>query len=107
MMHTALIAVRNRGRQIFFILLSLFVVLAVSYCYLVSKSIYNVIVLEETANEIVARSTDVSELEAQYFEKKDAVSLSYARELGFVELSDTHYIPRTTQTARALSLNVE
>lgn len=83
-------------------LMLLFVFLGM-YVYFVGKSIVNVVVREEVELHIAEINSEISELELNYIEKKDAINMLFAEENGFKSVSKKTFINRGTLVGRNLT----
>lgn len=92
----------NTPHRIFWLEVSLIALLFVAYVYFISASIVNVVLRQEATVEIATIHSRISELEADYFSRKQSVDAQFATEEGFTALSATHYI---TSSGGKLSKN--
>lgn len=78
-----------------------------SYGYFVSKSIVNVIIREEIEQDLAKANSHLSILESGYIEKKNAINLELAYELGFENIADKKFVARKSLLGKRLTLSDE
>ncbi len=69
--------------------------LSAVYLYGVISSVMHVAAREELSFEIKRLSSDVARLEAEYLTRTDGITESFARERGYVAVSDRSFVERT------------
>ena len=94
-------------KRIFYGLLVLLLVLFGLYGYFVSKSITNVLLREETEQDILAVNSDISELEFKYLDQKNMINLDLAYEWGFSDISDKTFVTRASVFTERLTVSNE
>ena len=75
-------------------LLSIFV-----YIFSVNLTVRNIVKRQALETELAKVSSHISDLEFQYIQQKNSITLDYALKLGFVPTSDTKYVSRKTSVA--------
>ncbi len=95
----------NFEKEMFWGLLSILVVVSFLYAYFVNSTILNIVERKNTSNQITLLSSNVSELESEYFALSNKIDLPYIYSLGFKDASPhTKYASRKALTKR-LSFN--
>lgn len=97
----------ERQKRFFWVLFGFLVILFVSYGYFVSKSITNILLREQVEQHLVDVNSAISSLEFSYLEKKNMISLVYAHESGFVDLSEKEYVTRKSILGSKVTLSNE
>lgn len=82
------------------------VVSLLSYAYFISRAVSHAIKTSNAEKEIIALSGELAPLETIYLEKKSAVTVELAKQLGFKEISNPEFISRKT-FSEGLSLGAE
>lgn len=77
------------------------------YGYFISKSIVNVIVREEIGKDAIAINSEISELESRYIALKDVINIEFAKQAGFENLSNKHFVTRKSFAKNNIALNQE
>lgn len=95
-----------RERHIFFVLISVIVVLSGAYIYFVSSAVAHVVVRKEVGSEITRIQAQISTLEAEYIVAKDAVAEEMAFSRGFLKNEEKIFVAKKA-TAMVLSRNDE
>ncbi len=90
-------AYRDESR-LFYIALSSFVIVFVSYMYFLSSSVMNVVMRKEVDTQIAALGTTVGDLEAEYIEMQHSVSNEVATLQGYVTVDKKIFIDKTEDT---------
>jgi hypothetical protein len=91
---TSIAAHFEEGR-VFWSLVGFIVFLIGLYLYFVSASIVNVLMHEEMSLEISKTHSRISELEMKYVKEKDSVTMNLATNMGFVSVSEKHFVERS------------
>src|SRR3989338_8118111 len=78
----------------FWLLLGLCVFLSASYLALISLTISNVVAREQAERNISLMYSRVGELESSYLAEKNAITLSLARTLGYLDSSRVEFVSR-------------
>jgi hypothetical protein len=86
--------IMNHREAVFFILAACFVLSLFSYAFSVRQAVINVVTREALIKEIHTKSTDVSELETEYFGLKNAVNIELAHKEGFKEAPVSMFISK-------------
>lgn len=107
MRQTRVIAMTTMGiqKRMFWIALLCILSLITLYGYFVSKSITNVLLREETEQNIARINSELSELEFDYLTTKNAITLEFAQAKGFHTIKDKVFVARKSYLGRELSLN--
>lgn len=87
----------TRRRQIVLTLIVSIAFSALYYAYLLNQTISNGIRIERGDKQLSTLNTEVSTLEQQYFQAKNKVTLSFAKELGYADSDKTLYVSRSSQ----------
>lgn len=95
------------NRKIFWSLIASLIVLFVLYGYFISKSIINVLIREEIAQELVIINSNISNLEFTYLEQKNQINLDFAYSQGFKTVKGKEFVARKSSLSKRLSLNNE
>lgn len=95
--HTHTIAYRDESR-LFYMVLSLFVVVVGLYMYFVSSSVLKVVMLKEVDAQVADMGTRMSEIEEEYIEMQHSVSSDIATHKGFVVATEKIFIDKTADT---------
>ena len=93
------------GKRVFSVLLSLLFIFAMLYVYFISSSIVNILVREDTEQDIAEISSQISGLEARYLELKNEITIEYAYAKGFHDVADKQFTARASLAGRGLSFN--
>ncbi len=96
------LALSASPERVFWILVSLVAIFSLLYISLIATTIRNVVALKNAKSSVTELSVKVSNLESQYLELQEKSDLSSATALGYGEISNVAYVPRT----RALSMRV-
>lgn len=86
---------------IFFIAL---VALSFMYAYFINETVMSVASRNQVESDNSVLATEVAELESKFISGESAITVEYARELGFVEAPSVIYIARAG-SASSLSFN--
>lgn len=76
------------------------------YVYAINSTARNVAERQRLEREVAELSAELGSLEFAYIERRNAITLEMARELGFSEVKSPLYVSRDSG-AEALSFNVE
>jgi len=105
MMKTYTAQLQNYQKAIFASFCAICVLMAGLYSYFVLHSISQVLLRADLEKQITRVESRVSDLELQYVERKNALSLAEAKALGFNESVAKLFV--TKKTGRGLSFNNE
>jgi len=95
----------NFEKEMFWGLLTMLVIASFLYAYFVNSTILNIVERKDINKEMVFLSSDVSEMEMEYFALSNKIDLPYIYSLGFKDASSyTSYASRKALTKR-LSFN--
>jgi len=94
-------------RRVFWIFISVIVVLLGLYGYFVSKPIINVIIREEIEQDLAKAGAHISSLEYDYIEKKNNINLELAYELGFQDARSKIFVTRKSLLGKRLTVSDE
>ena len=81
-----------------------FVLMAGLYCYLINKTVWNVVSRQRMETQIASMHSSVGVLENSYISMKDGINLQMAHSLGYVSAQNPKYVTRTATLGR-LSVN--
>jgi len=81
-------------RTLFFVLLSLLVLVFLAYVFLVNKTVMNVVERERVEKDIASLSSSMGELEFKYIGLKNSITLDLAYEKGFSDAIPTSFLAR-------------
>lgn len=95
--HNHTTAYKDESR-LFYMALSLLVVVFALYAYFVSASVVDVVLRKEVDVQLASVGTTVSELESQYIEMQHSVSSDIATMKGFVVAREKVFISKTEDT---------
>ncbi len=88
MIRSQKISIVGSEKKIIAGLLTLSVVLAIFYVYMVNSSIFNVIARKEAEEMITVTETEISSLVSEYMRLSQAINIDLAHELSFVEIPE-------------------
>lgn len=74
------------------------------YMFLVNGAVLNVVAREEVENDLATINSRVSELEFEYIALKNSITIQYAYDRGFKDVSEIAFVERTPSSN--LSLNI-
>jgi hypothetical protein len=94
-------------KRIFWSIAVFVLVLFTLYGYFVSKSITNVLLRAELEQNIATINTDISELEFEYLDKKNTISIQFAYAKGFKDIRDKQFVARKSFLGKRLTLSNE
>lgn len=94
-------------RRVFWIFISIIIVLFGLYGYFVSKSIINVIIREETEQDLARAGAHISSLEYDYIKQKNTINLELAYEMGFRDAKSKKFVTRKTLLGKRLTVSDE
>ena len=77
------------------------------YGYFVGKSVTNVLLREQVEQDILTVNSHISDLEFTYLNKKNTVSLHFAYENGFHDITEKEFVTRKSVLSERLTLNNE
>ena len=93
-MKTKTLQINIFEKRAFTALIAIVFILLGFYGYFISKSIVNVIVREEINNDVVAVSSNISELEFEYIAHKNTINKEFAKSAGFKDLAEKNFVAR-------------
>jgi outer membrane murein-binding lipoprotein Lpp len=93
-----------REKNIIRILLSVFVLLSISYGLLVNSTIMNSIKTEQLSSNISALGSSINSMEFDYLNAKNAITMDLAISKGFVAVTDQKFLA-LTPSSDGLSLS--
>lgn len=96
--------IQNNTRTLITALLILALLLAALYGVLVRSAVLNVVEREQVEAEITRLVTHIGELEFDYIDQKNDVTIDLAYEMGYSDITDTSYISRNSAVS-VLSYN--
>jgi hypothetical protein len=105
-MRRAAIINNARRKMAIATLLGFCMMLVLTYGFLLNRAIVDGIKVQSGQKAISSLGSTVSNLEQQYFQAKNAVTLKKASDLGFTEADNEVYISRI-EGAHGLSINNE
>ena len=94
-------------KRVFWALMGLILCLFAFYGYFVSKSITNVLLREEVEENILAVHSEISQLEFEYLDRKNEVTLEFAYAMGFQDIEDKEFVARKSVLGQQFTLNNE
>ena len=92
-------------RRIFFLLSLALVVLISLYLFLITASVFHVMVRKESEQNIALLYSDISTLESEYLTRKGAIDLPMAAQLGFLPTGEKHFAAKQSVFGKGLTLN--
>jgi hypothetical protein len=95
-----IITTGSKEKKVFFVLISILLVLAMCYAYFVNKTVLNIVARKNIQEEISVLSSDISGLEFDYMKYKNTITLGYTHDLGFNDVKNTTFITRGTSDTR-------
>ncbi len=101
--HTTVLNRNDLNRRIFFMMLSLFLLVGGLYVYFLGNIVFSVLERKTVETEIKALAQNVNELEIAYLAKDNNINLALATSLGFTEAREALFASRT-DSARSVSL---
>ena len=81
------------------------IVLVGLYSFFISTSIINVLVREETGQNIANLHSHIGELESEYLVLKNSITLALAHDLGFTDIIEKTFVTRKTFSSKGLTFN--
>lgn len=95
-----------KEKKIFRVLFSSFIILIISYGFLLNSTMMNAVSKQSMEKEMVSLGSEVNSLEFQYLNIKNNITLQMALSKGFVSvLSDKFAVIDSTQKKISLSIN--
>lgn len=95
----------NNERNIFWLLILGISISFSFYIYFVTSTIYSVVEREKLESEKSELALKISGKEFELIKKKNEITLSYAKSIGFVEVKNTKYITPKSVSFVATSQN--
>ena|SRR3989338_4504152 len=93
-------------KKMFRVLFSIFIILIISYGFLLNSTMMNAVSKQSMEKEMVSLGSEVNSLEFQYLNIKNNITLQMALSKGFVSvLSDKFAIIDSSQKKISLSIN--
>lgn len=86
--------IQNNTKTIITALLIGVLLLSVVYVLFVRSAVMNVVMREKTEAEITRLVAHIGELEFDYIEQKNNVTIDLAYEMGYSDITDTSYVSR-------------
>ncbi|PCI28824.1 hypothetical protein COB55_03330 [Candidatus Wolfebacteria bacterium] len=87
--------ITNHIKRLYCILAIVFGILFAGYMYFVNSAVLQVVQRQTAEDTIRDLRAEVSELEFEYINSKNAITLTYAESQGFIAAKDTEFISRT------------
>ena len=78
--------------------------MAILYMFLVNGAVFNVVAREDLENQLATINAKVSELEFEYIGLRNSITIQYAYDRGFRDVTNATFAERTPRSN--LSLNV-
>lgn len=82
----------NTEKNIFRVLVSIFILCAIFYIYIINVTVRNIVTRGDLENKISEMSLTIGNKEFQYISLRNGVTLSMAHSLGFREVKEKTYI---------------
>lgn len=86
------VAAQDSRKVIMMILGGLVCMCLVAYVALVNMAVHNAVAYEDMKKESALLRSEVAELEMKQIKLRQAITVGTARSLGFVELSNPHFV---------------
>jgi len=83
------------------ILLILTVLLALLYVYFLGSAVLNAVVRKEVQHNTAQANSHLAELEVDYLQRKNGITKTLAREMGFSSVGEKEYVERARYLGRA------
>lgn len=81
-------------QTLFWFLVFGIVIVIAAYVYAVFSTTFSIVEWQEAEEELAVVHTEVSELEFKYITLKNSVTIEYAYERGFVDVTNTEFLAR-------------
>ena len=94
-----------REKQVFWSLFSVFFVLLFTYGYLVNSTILHAVSKQNMQSQMVSLNSNLNDLEFQYLNLKDKITIDYATTLGFVPITYKDFASISSSEGKTLSIN--
>ena len=92
-------------KRILVSLIVLIAFLAGMYGFLLSSSVVNVLIREETEQKIMVMYSNMSDIESKYLTQKNHITLSLAYKLGFTDIQNKTFVTRASLLRKGLTFN--
>lgn len=97
---TRAIVANNLERRLFYVLITLLLLSAISYMYFVAQTTFNIIERKNAQHEISILGSHIGELELEYLSLNNQIDLDFAYKLGFQEPRKIHFASREALVKR-------
>ncbi len=94
-------------RTVVWILLWAVIALGVLYVYFMNQTVFNVAKRAHLEQNIASLSANISELEFKNISQRNNIDIALAYSLGYTEIKNPHYIPKTTVATRVALKAIE
>jgi len=94
----------HKEKILVWLLATSIVSMAILYMFLVNGAVFNVVAREDIENQLATINARVSELEFEYIGLRNSITIQYAYDRGFRDVTNTTFAERTPRSN--LSLNV-
>ena len=94
-------------KKIFWAIFGLILCLFALYGYFVSKSITNVLLREEIEENMLVVNGEISRLEFAYLVQKNTVTLQFAYDMGFKDITSKEFVARKSVLGQQFTLTNE
>lgn len=85
-------------RRFFMALVASIAILGGLYIFFLASTTLHIAQRKSIQSDIRLANSRIADLEAEFFTQANGVDLAYAKDLGFVEITDVHYSERTLPT---------
>lgn len=75
----------------------------VLYMFFVNQAVLNVVAREEIENDLASLNAKVSELEFEYISLKNSITIKYAYDRGFKDVTDIAFAERSSGSSFSLN----
>lgn len=94
----------HKEKVLVWLLSTSIVSMAILYMFLVNGAVFNVVAREDLENQLATVNARVSELEFEYIGLRNSITIQYAYDRGFQDVTNATFAERTPGSN--LSLNV-
>lgn len=95
----------TRGKQLLFALCGFSALFFVLYMYLLSTTVFNIVVRKNIESTIREKTTEISDLQLAVLSRSTTLDKSYIASAGFVTPAKTTFVSRTTFVGAAPTTN--
>jgi len=97
---------KGMKKKMFFGALVALFLFAMSYAYFINQTVLNIVGRKNAEEQINVVNSKISQLELEYMERKNSITLEYAHSIGFKDSGKIIYVSKN-QNSDGLTLHVE